>query len=207
MKKVVIIEKSGSLNDANIKKFSIETLFKKCKFKNNENFEARHTWKLNDTINVTLFAKNVGRANSENKYELPPPVDKDLFFGSMILCAHTDHNLTNENINNFDVESWKKLYDKLMGGFDDLEEEEERSEDEEEIDPDDLDENGYLKNSFLAADDESVGKEDESDEEKEFSGDETESEGEFPGSSDEESNDGSDQGNDSELDEESYEYE
>ena len=202
MKKVVIIEKSGSLNDANIKKFSIETLFKKCKFKNNENFESRHTWKLNDTINVTLFAKNVGRANSENKYELPPPVDKDLFFGSMILCAHTDQNLTDKNINNFNVENWKKLYDKLMGGFDDLEEEEERSEDEADIDPDDLDENDYLKNSFLAADDESVGKEDESDEEKEFSGGETESDGEFPGSSDDES----DLAEDSELDEESYDY-
>ena len=204
MKKVVIIEKGGSLKDANIKKFSTETLFKKCKFKNNENFEARHTWKLNDTLNVTLFAKNVGRANSENKYELPPPVDKDLFFGYMILCAHTDQNLTNENINNFNVESWKKLYDKLMGGFDDLEEEEDRSEDEEDIDPDDLDDNGYLKNSFLAADDESVGKEDESDEEKEFSGAETESDGEFPGSSDEESQPVEE---DSELDEESYDYE
>ena len=202
MKKVVIIEKGGSLKDANIKKFSIETLYKKCKFKNKENFEPRHTWKLNDTINVTLFAKNVGRANSENKYELPPPVDKDLFFGSLILCAHTDNNLTDENINNFNVESWQKLYENLMGGFDDLEEEEERSEDEEEIDPDDLDDNGYLKNSFLAADDESVGKEDESDEEKEFSGAETESDGEFPGSSDEES----EPAEDSELDEESYDY-
>lgn len=201
MKKVVIIEKGGSLKDANVKKFSTETLYKKCKFKNKENFEPRHTWKLNDTINVTLFAKDAGRANSENKYDLPPPIDKELFFGCMILCAHTDQNLTNENINNFNVESWKKLYEKLMGGFEDLEEEEERSEDEEDIDPDDLDDNGYLKNSFLAADDESVIKEDDSDEEKEFSGAETESEGEFPGSSDDEPAE-----EDSELDEESYEY-
>ena len=202
MKKVVIIEKTGSLKDANIKKFSTETLYKKCKFKNKENFEPRHTWKLNDTINVTLFAKDAGRANSENKYDLPPPIDKELFFGCMILCAHTDQNLTNENINNFNVESWKKLYEKLMGGFEDLEEEE-RSEDEEDINPDDLDDNGYLKNSFLAADDESVGKDSTSDEEKEFSGGETESEGEFPGSSDEESEPAEE---DSELDEESYEY-
>ena len=203
MKKVVIIEKGGSLKDANVKKFSTETLYKKCKFKNKDNFEARHTWELNDTINVTLFAKNAGRANSENKYDLPPPIDKELFFGCMILCAHTDQNLTNENINNFNVESWKKLYEKLMGGFEDLEEEEERSEDEEDIDPDDLDDNGYLKNSFLAADDESVGKDSTSDEEKEFSGAETESDGEFPGSSDEESEPAEE---DSELDEESYEY-
>ena len=203
MKKVVIIEKGGSLKDANVKKFSTETLYKKCKFKNKENFEPRHTWKLNDTINVTLFAKDAGRANSENKYDLPPPIDKELFFGCMILCAHTDQNLTNENINNFNVESWKKLYEKLMGGFEDLEEEEERSEDEEDIDPDDLDDNGYLKNSFLAADDESVGKDSTSDEEKEFSGAETESDGEFPGSSDEESEPAEE---DSELDEESYEY-
>ena len=68
---------------------------------------------------------------------------------------------------------------------------------------------GWESDSVVSASEEPpvIYDEDESDEEKEFSGDETESEGEFPGSSDEESNDGSDQGNDSELDEESYEYE
>ena len=205
MKKVVIIQKGGSLTDANIKKFSTETLYKKCKFKNNENFDSRHTWKLNDTINVTLFAKKMGRANSENKYDLPPPLDKELFFGSMILCAHSDEKLTNENINNFNVESWKKLYENLMGGFEDLGEEDGiRSEDEEDINPDDLDDNGYLKNSFLAADDELIEKEDDSDEEKEFSGAETEesSQGEFPSSDEESEKDNPD----SELEEESYEY-
>jgi hypothetical protein len=203
MKKIVIIEKNSSLKDANVKKFKIETLYKKCKFKNNDNFGPRHTWKLNETTNITLFAKKTGRANSENKYELPPPLDKELFFGSMIICAHNDNTLTDENINNFNVESWEKIYEKLMGGFEDLGEEDgERSEDEEDIDPDDLDDNGYLKNSFLAADDESLGKEDDSEEEKEFSGAETESDGEFPESSDEES----EPAPDSELDEENYEY-
>ena len=209
MKKVVIIEKNGSLKDANLKKFTTQTLYKKCKFKNNENFGPRHTWKLDNTTNVTLFAKKEGRANSENKYDLPPPLDKDLFFGCMILCAHNDDHLTNENINNFNVEIWKKMYDKLMGGFEDLGDEDgERSEDEEDIDPDDLDDNGYLKNSFLVADDESVGKEDDSDEEKEFSGGETESDGDFPESSDGESDSDeiNGEGADSELDEESYDY-
>ena len=196
MKKVVIIEKNGTLNDANIKKFNVETLHKKCKFKNNENFKSRHTWKINDETNVTLFAKDTGRANSENKYDLPPPLDSQLYFGSMVLCAHNDETLTNENITNVNVETWKKTYEKLMGGFEDLEEEEERSEDEEDIDPDDLDDNGYLKNSFLADDNEEIEKDDDAEEENEYSGSETESSGEFPGSSDE----------DSELEEESYDY-
>ena len=202
MKKVVIIEKNGTLNDANIKKFNLETLHKKCKFKNNENFKARHTWKVDDKTNVTLFSKDTGRANSENKYDLPPPLDSQLYFGSMVLCAHNDKTLTNENITNFNIETWKKTYEKLMGGFEDLDEEE-RSEDEEDIDPDDLDDNGYLKNSFLAADDEKIETDDGDDEENEYSGSETESSGEFPGSSDEESDE---EPHDSELDEDSYDY-
>ena len=47
-----------------------------------------------DDINyVTIFSKNKGRANSENKYDLPPPVDKDLYYGSMLLLKHETNEI------------------------------------------------------------------------------------------------------------------
>ena len=204
MVKVILIEKNGTMKETKILKFNKENIHKKCKLKNNDNFEKRTTWKMNDDTNVTLFSRDEGRASSENKFELPPPVDNNLFFGCMILCAHSDDDLTNDNVKDLKLSDWKKLYEKLMGGpGEDLgDEDSERSEDEEDIDPDNLDENGYLKNSFLVDDKEEIEIGGNSDEENEYSGDETESDGDFP--SDEESEDENQE--DSELEEENYNY-
>jgi hypothetical protein len=35
-----------------------------------------------------VYAKNTGRANTENKYELHPPLDKDLYFGYIAIISH-----------------------------------------------------------------------------------------------------------------------
>ena len=89
-----------------------------------------------------------------------------------------------------------------MGGFENIgDEDSERSadEDDEDFDPDNMTESGYLKNSFVADDNEEIHTEDDEDSEKEFSGnsdDETES-----------CDLSDDEGNNSELSEESYEYE
>lgn len=202
MVKVILIEKNATVKETKILKFDKENIYKKCKLKNNDNFEKRTTWKMNDNTNVTLFSRDEGRASSENKFELPPPVDNNLFFGCMILCAHSDDDLTNDNVKDLNLSDWKKLYEKLMGGpGEDLgDEDSERSEDEEDIDLDDLDENGYLKDSFLVDDKEEIEIGGNSDEENEYSGDETESDGDFPSDENENNDD------DSELDEENYNY-
>ena len=201
MVKVVIIDKQGNVKTSTVNKFSLDTLYKKCKFRDSENFEKRHTWKWDDK-HVSLFAKISGRANTENKYDCPPPMDIELFFGSILLCAHTETDLSNNNVVNFTNENWEELYEKLMGGFENIgDEDSERSadEDDEDFDPDNMTADGYLKNSFVADDDEEIQNEDDEDSEKEFSGnsaDETES-----------CDLSDDEGNNSELSEESYEYE
>ena len=81
MVKLIIIEKGCNLKCSEIKKFKLDVLYKKCNFRKNDNFDKRHTWKMDDINYVTIFSKNKGRANSENKYDLPPPVDKDLYYG------------------------------------------------------------------------------------------------------------------------------
>lgn len=201
MVKVVVIDKQGNVKTSTVNKFNLDTLYKKCKFRDSENFENRHTWKWDDK-HVSLFAKISGRANTENKYDFPPPMDNELFFGPTLLCAHTETDLSNNNVINFTNENWEELYEKLMGGFENIgDEDSERSadEDDEDFDPDNMTESGYLKNSFVADDNEEIHNEDGEDSEKEFSGnsaDETES-----------CDLSDDEGNNSELSEESYEYE
>jgi len=197
MKKIILIEKNGNIKETNVKKFNKDELFKKCKFKNNEDFEKRHTWKFNDCF-ISLFAKDSGRANTENKYDLPPPQDKKLFFGNILVCSHKEEELTNDNIKDLSKKDWDLFYEKQFGGFEDLNDDSERSndEDDEEYDSDMIDdETGYLKNSFVAADDEPVEVEDEDEEEEEydFSDDDTESEPSLVS-------------NNSELSEEEYDY-
>ena len=132
MVKLIIVDKTANLKCSDVKEFNIETLYKKCNLRKNDNFEKRTTWKMNDNSYISLFSKDKGRATSENKYDLPPPVDKDLYFGSMLLIKHCNKDLTNENVEDFEIEEWNKLYEKLFGGFEDLGNEDSYS-DEEEI--------------------------------------------------------------------------
>jgi len=201
MVKVVIIDKQGNVKASTVNKFNLDTLYKKCKFRDSDNFQNRHTWKWDDK-HVSLFAKISGRANTENKYDFPSPMDNELFFGSTLLCAHTEKDLSNNDVIDFTKEDWVELYEKLMGGFENIgDEDSERSadEDDEDFDPDNMTESGYLKNSFVADDNEEIQNENDDESEKEFSGnsgDETES-----------CDMSDDEGNNSELSEESYEYE
>ena len=65
---------------------------------------------------MCLYARTKGRANSENKYELPPPLDSDLFFGSMAVVTYGG---IGKETQLFDCteKMWTGVYNKLMGGF------------------------------------------------------------------------------------------
>jgi len=152
MVKVIIVDKGCTLKSSDVKDFNKDMLFKKCNFRKNDNFSKRSTWKMDDYF-VSLYAKDKGRANSENKYDLPPPVDKDLYYGTLLLVKHCYKELTNETVEDFKLEEWNKLYEKLFGGFEDLGEEDSYSE-EEEI-PEHLQtKQGYSKeDGFVVSDD------------------------------------------------------
>jgi len=152
MVKVIIVDKGCTLKSSDVKDFKKDMLFKKCNFRKNDNFSKRSTWKMDDYF-VSLYAKDKGRANSENKYDLPPPVDKDLYYGTLLLVKHCYQELTNETVEDFKLEEWNKLYEKLFGGFEDLGEEDSYSE-EEEI-PEHLQtKQGYSKeDGFVVSDD------------------------------------------------------
>ena len=85
---VVIVEKNGTLKNLTIKEFKEEELFKKCGFKKADNFLKQTEWsvKINgQKYVIMLYGKEDGKANIENKYDFPPPIDTKLLFGDNAL--------------------------------------------------------------------------------------------------------------------------
>jgi hypothetical protein len=91
----------------------------------------------------------------ENKYDFPPPVDKQLYFGSCALVGMIpEGHFTNKCHINLTLELWNKIYEKLFGGFEDLSltcKEDENEEDELESIPTNMKtkKGGYLKDGFV----------------------------------------------------------
>jgi hypothetical protein len=151
---IVLIETNGTIKTLKTKEVSPETLYKKCGFRVNDDFLCRHTWQVKlkgepEKMAISIWAKKTGKANFENKYDLPPPLDKELFFGTCAIVrtgpAETFVDLTKE--------TWLKVYEQLFGGFEDIGDEDEYSEDElENVDPSLLTAHGYLKDDFVVSD-------------------------------------------------------
>lgn len=212
MVKVVLVSKGGSLKSTTVKNFVEAELYKKAGFRKSKDFAKRAKWKKSSTENVSLYAKNKGRAGSENKYELPPPVDKELYFGSLILVLHSGDDVDSESAEDFTCEEWSVLREKLFGGFEDLTKEEEESS-EEEIPEKYKTKEGYSKESGFIVDDDDDDEEDdedyvlEEDEESAVSTDEEEDDGDIGSNVDEkedEEEDEEEEDDDEEEDDEDY---
>jgi hypothetical protein len=161
MPNIIIIEKSGSVKQMNIKTFTEGELFKKAGFKSAKNFECHTIWNVeipklqNRPFSISLYAKNTGRAGQENKYEFPPPVDKALYFGSCVLISTVSQ--TNE-IRDLTVNDWNSIYEYLYGGFDELNADDDTSETDDSLEeiediPKCVTKTGYLKDGFVVGDD------------------------------------------------------
>uniref|UniRef100_A0A6C0F1Z5 Uncharacterized protein n=1 Tax=viral metagenome TaxID=1070528 RepID=A0A6C0F1Z5_9ZZZZ len=161
----IVVERNGDLKEHEIKENAIcaEELCKKCKFKKIDGYIKRTEWEYlsksltssasssasDNKIIIELWAKNDGLANYENKYEFPPPVDNELFFGACALIARNNKN----NYINLTKDMWNKIYEYLFGGFESLAVNEDSDEEEE----DELDaipsnkktRDGYLKDGFV----------------------------------------------------------
>ena len=206
---VIIIEKTGVPKSLLIKEFNEADLFKKCGFKKSEDFVKQTEWNIKmdgKKYYVTLYAKSDGRANSENKYDFPPPVDSKLFFGSCALVAKVKNDESKNVFTNLTIELWTKMYEKLFGGFEDLGAnalEDDNEEDElAKVAKDKKTKHGYLKDGFVV--DSSDGDEDE-----DYSGSDSESEIEKGNNGNHENSDDDEleiEDIGSELSEEEYDY-
>jgi hypothetical protein len=183
---IIIVDKGGSLKTLTVKDYKVEELYKKCGFKKSEGFTLQVEWPVKldgQRYLIQMYGKLDGKANMENKYDFPPPVDKNLYFGSCSLVGMIRDDSNNRSHINLSIELWNKIYEKLFGGFEDLAltcNEDEEEEDELENIPKNMKtkKGGYLKDGFVVdssdAEEEEVScsddDEDESEEPTEASG-------------------------------------
>lgn len=154
---IIIVDKGGSLKTLNVKNYKVEELYKKCGFKKAEGFNLQVEWPVKldgQRYLIQMYGKLDGKANMENKYDFPPPVDKNLYFGSCILVGIIRDTSNNKSHINLSIELWNKIYEKLFGGFEDLAltcNEDEEEEDELENIPKNMKtkKGGYLKDGFV----------------------------------------------------------
>jgi hypothetical protein len=155
---IIIVDKSASIKTLSIKDYKVEELYKKCGFKKSEDFILQVEWPIKldgKRYYVQMYGKLDGKANTENKYDFPPPVDKHLYFGSCALIGLIKDEISGIKVHtNLSVELWNKIYEKLFGGFEDLALTCENDDDEE----DELNnvpkhkktkKGGYLKDGFV----------------------------------------------------------
>lgn len=195
---IVIIEKNGSVKQVNMQTASRDKLYTKCGFKKSDGFEKRTVWNVTLQTGVEyiieLWARNDGRANTENKYDFPPPVDKDLYFGN---CCLVRIEKETDNLISLTGKDWKEIYEHLFGGFEDIVEEEESEDELENVPEEQKTKSGYLKDGFVVNTD--------SDSEPSKNGSLSE-ETDNDASIDEASDSEDDESADSELKEETYYY-
>ena len=176
MPSLILVDKSGKLKSIKTDGLDLEALCKKCGFKSIDGFALAHTWSVafNEIeYKLCLYGKTAGRANSENKYEFPPPMDNTLFFGSCVVL-----NIENGIVADLSVENFEDIMEHLYGGFEDVdsEDDETKSSDDEVVGlPKTKD--GYVKDDFVVdSDDDGSGGGDDDDSEDDVESDESEEE-------------------------------
>jgi len=152
---ILIVDKKGNIKTNSIRSTDqLSTIYKKCtttRTAKAEDYPKLATWALeSEKSYIDIYGKiDGGRAGSENKYELPPPLDTTLLFNSFVLVKYSLDN-KDVRLKSLTVDVWKKHYTELMGGFEDLDSNESSEEDELEDIPDEMKtKNGYLKDGFI----------------------------------------------------------
>jgi len=153
----IVVKKNGSLKQVHPLSLNEKTHSTYMKISDtsetySSSFRLHTTWKvLKYKVTIELWARATGRAGQENQYEFPPPVDEILFFGNCLLVvANSSPDFS------FSIESWKRIYAHLFGGFHDLT----KTETVDETEYDEMDDvpikrktrDGYLKDGFIVDD-------------------------------------------------------
>ena len=157
MTQIIIVDKTGTLKSLNVKDYKEEELFKKDGFKKVDGFIKHTDWSVKmdgQKYSIALYGKLDGKANMENKYDFPPPVDNLLFFGACVLVASVKNEKGEKVLTNLALDLWEKVYEKLFGGFENLAltaAEDEEEEDELAAVPKSkkTKKGGYLKDGFV----------------------------------------------------------
>ena len=113
---LIKISKKGKVT--NIEKPDINFL------KNNKHISKLHKWKYNN-FDFVIYGCENGNAGEENKYDLPPPIDCELYFNDLYIIK-----LNNNKLENLSIEEYNTFYNDCFGGFEDIESTDDEEEDE-----------------------------------------------------------------------------
>jgi hypothetical protein len=154
---IIIVDKTEAMKTIAVKDYKEEDLYKKCGFKNSSGFSLQAEWDVKiegQKYVVAMYGKLDGKSNMVNKYDWPPPVDNQLYFGSCCLVGAIRGEHDNKKVpTNLSIELWNKIYEKLFGGFEDLTAKNDDDDEEDELDvipaSKKTKKGGYLKDGFV----------------------------------------------------------
>lgn len=162
MPSIIIVEKLGNIKEVNVKTIEEADLYKKAGYKTPDGFKCYAQWNIEElgdkSYSIYVYGKTTGRANQENKYEFPPPIDNTLFFGNCIVVNKVD-----DKIGSLTEAEWEAIYEYLYGGFEDLGDDDDEDDDEDEDANLPRTKSGYVKDDFIVDDDEIEMEEEEDD--------------------------------------------
>lgn len=127
-----IVEKTidSSLDINNISLDPIKNLFKKI----GKNSLERHCdYDMNDYV-ISIFGWKNGKAGNENKTDLPPPEDMDIYFGDILVIKSTslNDNYDERKLVSLSKEEYEDFIEKAFGGFESLGEEDTDTDNDQE---------------------------------------------------------------------------
>ena len=119
----VVLKKNSVIHSSTLPPGGVDALYMRCGFKKPDGFRVHATWALpanGQTIFIKVFGKTEGRAGSENKAELPPPVDSTIFYGNVAIVSFIGSDPESAEPTDLTGERWEKLYEILIGGTESL---------------------------------------------------------------------------------------
>ena len=109
----------------------------------NEYGKRKCIWKINEKT-IYLYGRTKQKESTKVvKYDFPPPVDNKIFYGQCLL-VDSENQLT--------IIEWEKIYEELMGGFEDINSDSDESTNENTVLP--MTKEGYVKDGFVVSDSE-----------------------------------------------------
>jgi hypothetical protein len=103
---LIKISKRGKVT--NIDKSDIDFI------KKNKNITQLNKWKYNN-FDYVLYGCEKGDAGEENKYDLPPPVDCELYFNDLYIIKYDKNTIVDLSVQEYNI-----FYNDSFGGFEDI---------------------------------------------------------------------------------------
>lgn len=112
----ILLKRTGGVSETETDSFEPDILTLKLKKHGSGNPQILVIWEI-DEYEYKLFGYKYGDAGQENKHDLPPPIDKELYFGDLLVYKTRK---STGKLCNLTKSDYLETYEFLFGGFEDL---------------------------------------------------------------------------------------